>query len=194
MSVHREAIFNSFKTIKEMFEARNKHDIVQKLLCISDNELDELSKAKNIFTLDVPTKLRIVYYLDFKMRVNDLKGVMLSENPFENYIVVLKDKTTSSNMSNIHSLDANVQVFELRELQFNISKHVLVPKHRLIPSTDETFASILQKLNIRSRTQLPVILRTDPMARFLNAKSGDLIEITRYSPTSGEHIFYRITA
>lgn len=186
----REAIFNSFKTIQEMYEARNRMDIVDHLKRISDVELEDMAKAKHVFKIDVPELLRIVYYMEPKLKVADVKALMGSE--FENHLIVIKEKTTSSNIAQLQVID-NTQVFEIKELQFNISKHILVPKHRLIEASSDEINAIFQKLNIKSRSQLPVILKTDPMARFLDAKTGDVVEITRYSPTSGEHIFYRIT-
>ena len=193
MSVNREAVFNSYKTIQEMFEARNKPAIAEELKRISNSELEELVRTKNVFCIDTQNTLRVVYYLEPKLKVQDVKSLLLPEvENFDHILLVIREKTTSSNVNNILDISKNIQVFELRELQFNISNHVLVPKHRLIEANDETINSIFQKLNIKSRSQLPVILKTDPMAKFLNAKTGDLVEITRYSPTSGEHIFYRI--
>jgi len=193
MSANRDAVLNSFKTIIEMFQAREKPDIVEHLQHVSESELDELLRTKNVFSLSVPEKLRIVYYLEPKLKVPDLRSVINDDGgEYANTIIILRDKTTSANINSIHDMVNNVQVFEIRELQFNISKHKLVPKHRLIESSLIESSSILQRLNIKSRSQLPIILRSDPMAKFLNAKPGDLVEITRFSPTSAEHVFYRM--
>lgn len=190
--INSDAVLNSFKTIKEMYEARHRNDIVEDLKGISNDELNEILKTRSVFTLDVPSKLRILYFLESKLKVADVRSVLVTEDKFEFYLVVLRGKTSAANTKAIQELADQVQVFEIKELQFNISTHSMVPKHRLIESNDETLNAIFQKLNIKSRSQLPVILKADPMAKFFNAKSGDLIEITRFSPTSGEHIFYRI--
>ena len=39
--------------------------------------------------------------------------------------------------------------------------------------------------------QLPLILKSDPMSRYLGLKNGDIIKITRNSQSSGEYIVYR---
>jgi DNA-directed RNA polymerase subunit H (RpoH/RPB5) len=189
----RDAILNSFKTIKEMFETRNRQDISDHLSKISNVELDEIIRTRHVFTFDIDAKLRILYYLEPKLKVAEVKSALFAgDDTFESYLIVIRDKTSVANTKSMLDLATNVQVFELKELQFNISTHVMVPKHKLIDSTDEQINGILQKLNIKSRAQLPVILKSDPMAKFLNAKPGDMVEITRYSPTSGQHIFYRI--
>ncbi len=65
-------------------------------------------------------------------------------------------------------IPSDYQVFQLRQLLFNISRHMLVPKHELINED-----------NGQSRTQLPIILKTDPMAKYLYAKVGNLVRVTQ---------------
>lgn len=43
---------------------------------------------------------------------------------------------------------------------------------------------------IKQKSQLPIILRTDPMAKYLDVKSGDVVKVTRISPSAGETIVY----
>ena len=190
MSNIRDAVLNSYKTVIEMFEAREKPDIVAELKALGTNELDALVKSKTTFKLDFST-LRIIYSLEAKLKAQDIRK-LIEDTQFDQYLVIIKEKTTATNIKSMLMEGKQTQVFEIRELQFNISNHRLVPKHRLIRSDDDTINSLFQKLNIKSRAQLPVILKTDPMAKFLNAKSGDLIEITRASPTCGDTVFYRI--
>jgi DNA-directed RNA polymerase subunit H len=66
--------------------------------------------------------------------------------------------------------------------------HELVPKHVLL---DEAEAKqILEKYRIRPY-QLPYIKLSDPQARALKAKPGDIVKIIRTSSTAGEAIAYR---
>ncbi len=75
------------------------------------------------------------------------------------------------------------------EKNFNIEEHELVPKH--IKLTEEEKNKLLNELNISLR-QLPMILASDPMAKKLDAKPGDIIKIIRKSPTAKESIYYRV--
>ncbi len=65
----------------------------------------------------------------------------------------------------------------------------LVPKHEIL--SEEEKKKLLEKFNI-SLKQLPRILITDPCVKALGAKVGDVIKITRKSPTAGEYFYYRV--
>lgn len=75
------------------------------------------------------------------------------------------------------------------EKPFDILKHELVPEH-VILSEDEK-AKLLEQYNITSR-QLPKILGSDPVAKALGAKPGDVLKITRKSETAGMYVYYRV--
>ena len=72
--------------------------------------------------------------------------------------------------------------------EINILEHELVPKHEVLPP--EEAYKILQKLGIEP-WQLPWISVNDPAIRSIGAKPGDIVKITRKSPTAGEFIAYR---
>jgi DNA-directed RNA polymerase subunit H len=72
--------------------------------------------------------------------------------------------------------------------EFSVFKHVLVPKHeRLSP---EERQQVLQRFGIKPY-QLPKILSSDPCVKAINAVPGDIVRITRKSPTAGTSHFYR---
>ena len=72
--------------------------------------------------------------------------------------------------------------------KFNILEHELVPKHEVVPP--EEAARIIKELGVRPE-QLPWLRATDPVARAIGAKPGDIVRIYRKSPTSGEIVVYR---
>jgi DNA-directed RNA polymerase I, II, and III subunit RPABC1 len=82
-----------------------------------------------------------------------------------------------------------LQFFQLNELQFNPTKHQLVPPHRKL-STDET-TEIMNKYLVKSKLQMPIILKTDVIAKWLGLKQGDIVEIIRYNENSGKSYYYR---
>lgn len=76
-----------------------------------------------------------------------------------------------------------------KELKFNLFDHKLVPSHRILNKKEKK--EILEKYNIVPE-QLPKIRAEDPGAMVVGAKEGDIVEITRKSPTAGETKYYRL--
>ena len=72
--------------------------------------------------------------------------------------------------------------------KLSIDKHILIPKH--IKLGEKEKEKLLEKYNI-SLKELPRISKTDSAISNLDAKPGDVIRITRQSPTAGEATFYR---
>lgn len=81
------------------------------------------------------------------------------------------------------------QVFEISKLIINIMDHEFVPEHTIIPNEDKS--KLLERFDIASYSQLPIILKSDPVAKFIGMKRGDICKIIRPSETSGKYEMYR---
>lgn len=55
----------------------------------------------------------------------------------------------------------------------------------------EEAKELLKRLRIRP-WQLPWIKSSDPLAKLVDAKPGDVLKIVRESPTAGEFVVYRL--
>jgi DNA-directed RNA polymerase subunit H (RpoH/RPB5) len=82
-----------------------------------------------------------------------------------------------------------LQFFQLNELQFNPTKHQLVPPHRKLNQEEAT--SIMSRYLVKSKIQMPIILKTDVIAKWHGLKQGDIVEIIRYNENSGKSYYYR---
>ena len=69
-----------------------------------------------------------------------------------------------------------------------ITEHVFQPKHEILPKKESE--DILRKFNTKT-SQLPYIMLSDKGLDNLDVRPGDIIKITRNSPTSGESVYYR---
>lgn len=73
--------------------------------------------------------------------------------------------------------------------RFNVLNHELVPLHEIVP--DEDVPALLEQYRIQ-KEQLPKIRSNDPAARVCDAKAGQILRVTRRSPTAGLAIAYRL--
>ncbi len=72
--------------------------------------------------------------------------------------------------------------------EFKPLEHKMVPNHEIL--NEDEIKKVLSEYTIE-KEQLPKIRVLDPVAKAVQAKVGDVIRITRHSPTAGKAFFYR---
>ena len=184
-----EQVYRSIQTIKEMLLDRgytfNSLDKFQL------GELNAIIDKHMIFSIPIEEiNFNVIFMLTNEQRVAKLKKILDEKNTDMNVIIVSKDIINETEKKKLIKLEFNIELFNLTELQYNVSKHDLVPKHELLK--EDEIETLIASLQLKSKNQLPHILKTDPMARYLGAKSGNIIKITRISPTSGIYFVFRI--
>jgi len=75
-----------------------------------------------------------------------------------------------------------------KERSYDIFAHQFVPKHELLSRKEAE--ELMREFHIRPH-QLPYIRMSDPAVEVLGAKVGDILRITRRSPTAGQVVVYR---
>ena len=86
-----------------------------------------------------------------------------------------------------------VSFFSVDTMVVNQLKHMLVPKHEILPQ--DQHKQLMDSMNITSKSKFPEIkFHIDPIARCIGAVPGDIIKITRPSSSAGESIIYRVCA
>lgn len=185
--MNKEQIVTSFGTILEMLRDR-KIDIGD----VDMEHLNDILQTDNIKPIIdiILNDNKIIYYTPLKFKWADVKKFFDDEEPFKLYILVVQEPITQTNIKSINALNLPIEIHLVSKLQFNITKHQLVPKHEVI--TDKiVIDGILEKYKLKNKYQLPIILKTDPVARYYGMKNGDIVKITRRSETAGEYIMYR---
>jgi len=123
-----------------------------------------------------------------KLKVTDLKKIAKERNiELKGRKADLLDRLAEE-LSKEEILSLKVKTTTEKPL-FNVSEHHLVPGHEVLsPEDTEKF---LAKYNC-TKNQIPKIRITDPMIKQIMAKPGDVIRITRQSPTAGVSVYYRL--
>jgi len=71
----------------------------------------------------------------------------------------------------------------------DILSHELVPSHAVLSESE--IKKVFKDLDFEIE-QLPKIKTDDPVVKAIDAKEGDILEITRESPTAGTFVTYRL--
>jgi DNA-directed RNA polymerase I, II, and III subunit RPABC1 len=185
--MNKEYIVNSFGIILEMLQDRgiDTGDITKKHIedVLATDSLKPLVEV-------VINRIKVIYYTPPKFKAAEVRKTLEETEPYDHYILVVQENITQNNMKIINQLGLDIEVHLLNRLQFNITKHHLVPKHEVIKDKKE-IEDILTRYKLKTKYQLPIILRTDAVARYYGMKNGDIVKITRKSETAGEYVMYR---
>jgi len=207
-SLHLTNCINTSRTIiLEMLKLRN-YDISN----ISTNSLVTNETDQDTLTIKVKNEdeneLTHVYYNISNTRTNHKKisskveTIMktinedknIKKNTEINIIFIVLDVITPSVKEVIKLLNKKyniyMQVFPIKQLMFNVTKHRIVPKHIRIKKLQNK-SDFLQSLHIDNLDKLPKILDSDPVAMFIGLRPGEICKIIRPSQSAGIHNVYR---
>ncbi|TFG34371.1 DNA-directed RNA polymerase subunit H [Candidatus Thorarchaeota archaeon] len=84
---------------------------------------------------------------------------------------------------------SKVELVEGNYSSFDLFHHQLVPNHVIVKPTEVEL--LMQHYKIK-KTQLPRVYSSDPAARALGARPGQVLRIERDSETSGQTYYYRL--
>ena len=146
-------------------------------------------------------KLYIRYYLGKIIRpanlqemIDDLFNLEEILTKEDTLFIIIKDEPNETLLNEVKHIWEKDGIFivveSIKRLQFNILKHSMVPKHRIL-STQETDI-IMKRYNITQKVNFPDISRFDPVARAIGIRPGDVCHIIRPSKTAIEANYYRI--
>jgi DNA-directed RNA polymerase subunit H (RpoH/RPB5) len=183
-------------TLFEEHEASVEKDKYERDACTIEFET---SNTTLIFALTKQTRKNII--LELK---TELKGDETTVSAFakkhkgkQNIILIFNnDSITLPLISQLNKYDklfqkngGMLQYFQIKQLMFNPTKHEYVPEH--IKLKDDEIAEFMKKYMIRSKLDMSRIYPSDPIAKWLGLKHGDIVKIIRYNENSGESFYYR---
>jgi len=137
------------------------------------------------------TKLRHNYIHDY---IDDLFNLEEILDTNDDLIIISKDKVNDSQTKLMRTLfikdNIFFTIFNLKQLQFNILEHTLVPPHTILNKKEVDEIKI--KFNINNDKQFPEISRFDRVAMAIGIRPGQVCKILRPSKTAIETKYYRL--
>lgn len=97
-------------------------------------------------------------------------------------VIVYRSSVTSSAKKSLETLEYDFELFSMNELQLNITKHRLVPRHTIVTDSEK------EELDSKYKGKLPSILQNDAVCRYYAFQKGDYVRITRKNGA----IIYRV--
>lgn len=169
----------------------------------TNNQLDMYLTEKSA-TEDENKRLKrtyVKYFLDKSLRpqiimetIDDLfvTSEMLTTN--DTLIIVVNnepnDKLNEFTRDTWEREKIHIILFPLKRLQFNILNHTFVPEHRILSEAEKI--AIKTKYNITDDDKFPKLPRTDPVAKAIGIRPGEVCEIIRPSKTAIKAPYFRI--
>lgn len=143
-----------------------------------------LKSDDNIIFMKNKDEIVLVFVNNDILNMMNIKDYMTITNSLNvsHIIIVYKKKITPSTKKIINHNSIKTELFEENEISFDITKHKYYYPH--IKVDDNTKKLLLKKYG----NNLPIILKTDKVVKFLDFNKGDIIKILR----KDNNIYYRI--
>lgn len=138
-------------------------------------------QKKPIRTQYIEEYIDELYNIEEKLSNKDILIIIGNDN--------INDTTKTYLSSIFIDRSINIIYLSIKELQYNVLNHTLVPKHTILNS--EKITQIKTQYNITEESQFPEISRFDPVAKAIGASPGDIIHIERKSKTAITGDYYR---
>ena len=150
-----------------------------------------ITKKKIFIKYHLATRLGPVHVYDYVDDIFDIEDVLTTD---DDLIIVSKEKVNLTIRDLVERLFIKdkrfVNIYNLNDYLFNILNHNMVPKHVILDA--ESKKEVEKRYNVTRDSEFPEISRTDPVAKAIGLRPGELCEITRSSPTAIQIKYYRL--
>ena len=156
-------------------------------MCLQRNYTNINDNGNYMSSKDEENVVLIFFIIDNKLNIDESHNIittMINNKSKHAIIVHFKGLTPVSNKVLSDMYDYEFELFEHKELMYNITKHVLVPSHRVLTFENNEEEKIFKE----KFKKICTIQKSDPVSKFYNFKKGDIIEVKRQNG----YVAYRI--
>lgn len=138
--------------------------------------------AKQLNAQTVDNVIEDLYSIDTVLTKEDTLMIITDTEPNETILTKIRYLYDHSGIF--------VIINNINRLQYNLLKHILVPKSRILGDTETE--ELKKTYNILNLSQLPEISRFDPHALAICLRPGQVCEFIRDSATAMNAKYYRV--
>lgn len=176
----------------------NEHEVeIEREEFYNDGNVIQLQSDKTSVLFALTKRLRKSITDEIKENEENINNFLKKYFNRLNVILIFSNDTiTSPLIAQLNKYDkilqkkgGMLQYFQIKNLLYNPTKHEIVPPHTKLSQSEGN--EIMEKYMIKSKLQMPMILHTEPVAKWLGLKQGDIVRIDRYNQNSGVSYYYR---
>lgn len=191
-SIHgNDCLIKVYKTVLSMLECRGYQTINTNCSTVHDIFKHMKNDQPIVTGKNSPLKqdANVYFYIENKIGIKYLRTIMDKHQDTITCIISIEGPTTFTKRDARDQ--QNIQFPTYRQLFNDISKHQMIPQHRLLNEHEKSI--VKDKFNIQNDSQWPRLLQKDPVSMFYHFQKGDVIEIFRKGIGGQESsLYYRI--
>jgi DNA-directed RNA polymerase subunit H (RpoH/RPB5) len=178
---------------RKFINPENEIKYIEKLINEENDDQEYIITIDNESNYNTTIKNKKIYVKLFDYKITSInKNSPIGEfitKYFNEYKFLIVEGINQKSDNIIESYETPCEIFKIHELMINIVDHILVPKHIVLTEQE---ANIVLDAYCAKRKNIPLILSTDPIARYYNMKPNEIVKIIRASTMTVEVPFYRI--
>ncbi|QHO04746.1 hypothetical protein S245_072121 [Arachis hypogaea] len=200
-TVESSRYFHARRTVLEMLRDRG-YDVPDSELTRSLAEFRSLyGQIPDAETLRIsvslrsdPSKMVLVVFMGpvdiiKKQTLKSIHDQIPDKGKLNGLLVIVQSKMTSyAKKELMESYPSKVEIFEITDLLVNMAKHLLQPKYEVLTADEKQ--ALLMKHNLEEK-QLPLMLKTEAIARYYGWEKGQVVKITHTGGLIHSLVTYR---
>ncbi|KAK9282836.1 hypothetical protein L1049_011059 [Liquidambar formosana] len=198
-SVESHRLYLSRRTVLEMLRDRG--------YLVPDSELSrsladfrsefgpkfDLERLRLCFSLvsEPSKKILVIFCGTDEIRKADILAIfrqIVNKESLHRLMLILQSKMNSFARKEADNFSAKVEIFQITELLVNVTKHILMPKHKILTAAEKQI--LLKKYKLEDK-QLPRMLQNDAIARYYGLEKGQVMRVAYRDGITGSLVTYR---
>jgi DNA-directed RNA polymerase subunit H (RpoH/RPB5) len=183
--------------INTLYETSMLDIIVEKNSQILEDGQESKGEVENI----IKEKMYVHYYADGKISQTKIQNLIddlfITEETLtiNDALLIITENEPNETINNfVHHIWEKDGIFvivqSIKRLQFNVLKHELQPKFKILNERETDY--VKKKYNVMNNSNWPEISRFDPVCKATFIRPGQIFEIVRPSKTALFSNYYRI--